>query len=200
MKAYFLPRCIAHIIDIIIIVTISALFMLIIPTNHNIEELQKESSELQKKYIAKDISSSEYIEQSKAITYDYQKANVPFAIIDIVLSIGYFVIFQYRNNGQTFGKKLMKVKIVSVNDEELTLNYFVYRALLLQSILVNLILIGAVLFISKNYYFYTDMTLTTIQSLLIIITVGMVLFREDGRGIHDMISKTKVVMIEKEGN
>lgn len=197
MKAYFLPRFIAYIIDIILVFMVSTLIMTVIPKNSNIEQLQKETKEIKEKFTNKEITQKQYIERAKTLTYDYQYANVPYSIVDIVISILYFVIFQFYNKGQTFGKKLMKVRMVSSDESALTMNQLIVRALVLQSILINIALIGAVLFM-KKYYYYTDLSLTLLQSAIILVSVGMVLFRNDGRGIHDMIAKTKVIMIEGE--
>lgn len=197
MKAYFLPRFIAYIIDIILVFMVSTLIMTVIPKNSNIEQLQKETKEINEKFTNKEITQKQYIERSKTLIYDYQYANVPYSIVDIVILILYFVIFQFYNKGQTFGKKLMKVRMVSSDESALTMNQLIVRALVLQSILINIALIGAVLFM-KKYYYYTDLSLTLLQSAIILVSVGMVLFRNDGRGIHDMIAKTKVIMIEGE--
>lgn len=197
MKAYFLPRFIAYIIDIILVFMVSTLIMTVIPKNSNIEQLQKEKKEINEKFTNKEITQKQYIERAKTLTYDYQYANVPYSIVDIVISILYFVIFQFYNKGQTFGKKLMKVRMVSSDESALTMNQLIVRALVLQSILINIALIGAVLFM-KKYYYYTYLSLTLLQSAIILVSVGMVLFRNDGRGIHDMIAKTKVIMIEGE--
>lgn len=197
MKAYFLPRFIAYIIDIILVFMVSTLIMTVIPKNSNIEQLQKETKEINEKFTNKEITQKQYIERAKTLTYDYQYANVPYSIVDIVILILYFVIFQFYNKGQTFGKKLMKVRMVSSDESALTMNQLIVRALVLQSILINIALIGAVLFM-KKYYYYTDLSLTLLQSAIILVSVGMVLFRNDGRGIHDMIAKTKVIMIEGE--
>lgn len=197
MKAYFLPRFIAYIIDIILVFMVSTLIMTVIPKNSNIEQLQKETKEIKEKFTNKEITQKQYIERAKTLTYDYQYANVPYSIVDIVISILYFVIFQFYNKGQTFGKKLMKVRMVSSDESALTMNQLIVRALVLQSILINIALIGAVLFM-KKYYYYTYLSLTLLQSAIILVSVGMVLFRNDGRGIHDMIAKTKVIMIEGE--
>ncbi len=197
MKAYFLPRFIAYIIDIILVFMVSTLIMTVIPKNSNIEQLQKETKEINEKFTNKEITQKQYIERAKTLTYDYQYANVPYSIVDIVISILYFVIFQFYNKGQTFGKKLMKVRMVSSDESALTMNQLIVRALVLQSILINIALIGAVLFM-KKYYYYTYLSLTLLQSAIILVSVGMVLFRNDGRGIHDMIAKTKVIMIEGE--
>lgn len=197
MKAYFLPRFIAYIIDIILVFMVSTLIITVIPKNSNIEQLQKETKEIKEKFTNKEITQKQYIERAKTLTYDYQYANVPYSIVDIVILILYFVIFQFYNKGQTFGKKLMKVRMVSSDESALTMNQLIVRALVLQSILINIALIGAVLFM-KKYYYYTDLSLTLLQSAIILVSVGMVLFRNDGRGIHDMIAKTKVIMIEGE--
>ena len=32
-----------------------------------------------------------------------------------------------------------------------------------------------------------------VDSLIVLVSLGMILFRKDGRGLHDLVAKTKVV-------
>ena len=49
------------------------------------------------------------------------------------------------------------------------------------------------LFVSKNFYGYTTIFLESIQYIILLTTFFMVIFRKDGRGLHDMIANTIVV-------
>ena len=57
-------------------------------------------------------------------------------LITVLVSIIYFVVFQYNNKGQTLGKKLMKIKVNSLNGD-LTMNQLVVRSLLVNSMTIK---------------------------------------------------------------
>ena len=50
--------------------------------------------------------------------------------------------------------------------------------------------------VSRSTYFYYNMGISAVESLFFLVTIGMMLFRKDGRGLHDLICKTKVICEE----
>lgn len=193
-KAFTFPRILAYLIDAIIIGTLISLVVMCLPTEKKVTELQKELTEVQQSYLNKNIEESEYIEKTKDISYKLDYQNVPATVISITLYVLYFVVLQKYNNGQTLGKKFMKIKIISNNESELTLNNYLYRTLLLNGLLINIINLCLVLFLDKNSYFFVSLSLQLLQIVLLLVTMFMVLFKQDGRGLHDMVANTKVVM------
>lgn len=103
------------------------------------------------------------------------------------------MVFQFYNKGQTIGKKLMRLRVVSVKDSDLTLNQITYRGLIINSILSNILIIGSLLFLNRDYYYYASSGIQMLSSLILIVTLIMILFRKDGRGLHDVIANTKVI-------
>lgn len=192
-KAYFFPRLLAYLIDIFIVTLIATLISMPF-TNENLEKLTNDLNNLSEKYMSQEITAKEFVNQYVDLDYDINYNSVPSTIISVVCFICYFVIFQFYNKGQTIGKKLMKIKIVSNNGEELTINNYLYRSFLLNAVAVNIILIFLVLFMNKNYCFYLSIPLQFIQEVLLLVTVFMVLFKKDGRGLHDKLGNTKVIM------
>lgn len=192
-KPYFFPRFIAYIIDILLVSIVCTGIMFLVPENKNYDKYMKEYEQIQIDYMESKITAEEYFNKSVDVVYDIDYSNVVSMIIDVLLVIVYFIVFQFYNKGQTFGKKLMKLRIVSVRDGDLTLNQITYRSLIINSVLINILIIGSLLFLGKNYYYYASLVLQVISSIIIISTLIMVLFRKDGRGLHDVISGTRVV-------
>ena len=58
-------------------------------------------------------------------------------IIQTLLGIAYFGIYQAMSNGQTLGKKLLHIKIVMTNGEEFTVLVAIFR-FIVNSILLNM--------------------------------------------------------------
>ena len=53
-------------------------------------------------------------------------------------------------NGQTLGKKIMKIQIVSSENKKLSMNNYLIRSLLVDSILMNIISIITILLMNKT--------------------------------------------------
>ena len=86
-------------------------------------------------YISQKIDISEYTSESISVSYEMAKKQGILSLTTIFLNILYFVVFQVKNNGQTVGKKLLKIKVSSCDDEELTMNQMIFRSLIINSIL-----------------------------------------------------------------
>lgn len=192
-KPYFFPRLVAYIIDVTLVSIVCSGILFLFPKNENYSKYLKEYQEVQTNFIDNKIEADEYIHKVADITYDIDYSNVLSMIVEVVLLILYFIVFQFYNKGQTFGKKLMKLRVVNNNGNELTLNQVTCRALIIDSILINLFMIAALLFSGRNYYYYASLSLQILSWIIIFVTLMMIFFRKDGRGLHDVVTGTKVI-------
>lgn len=192
-KPYFFPRLVAYIIDVTLVSIVCSGILFLFPKNENYSKYLKEYQEVQTNFIDNKIEADEYIHKVADITYDIDYSNVLSMIVEVVLLILYFIVFQFYNKGQTFGKKLMKLRMVNNNGNELTLNQVTCRALIIDSILINLFMIAALLFSGRNYYYYASLSLQILSGIIIFVTLMMIFFRKDGRGLHDVVTGTKVI-------
>ena len=192
-KPYFFPRLVAYIIDIMLVSIVCTGILMVIPENKNYDKYMKEYEQIQTDFIEEKIDSEEYFNKSMDVVYDIDYSNVFSMITEVVLIILYFIVFQFYNKGQTFGKKLMKLRVVSTKGDNLTLNQVAYRALIINSILINILILGSLLFLGRDYYYYASLVLQVIGSIIIVVTLMMIFFRKDGRGLHDVIAGTKVI-------
>lgn len=192
-KPYFFPRLVAYIIDIMLVSIVCTGILMVIPENKNYDKYMKEYEQIQTDFIEEKIDSEEYFNKSMDVVYDIDYSNVFSMITEVVLIILYFIVFQFYNKGQTFGKKLMKLRVVSTKGDNLTLNQVAYRALIINSVLINILILGSLLFLGRDYYYYASLVLQVIGSIIIVVTLMMIFFRKDGRGLHDVIAGTKVI-------
>ena len=88
----------------------------------------------------------------------------------------------------------MKIKVISIKNE-LTMNQMIFRALLINSILLELISFGFMLFSSKEVYFYGVGIFEIIQSIIIVSSALMIMYSKNSRGIHDLVTHTEVIKL-----
>lgn len=192
-KSYFFPRLVAYIIDILLITIVCAGLGYLIPEDKNYDKYAEEYNEAYENYVNGTITSSEYSNQLADVIYDLNYSTCLVTIVDTVIVILYFIVFQFYNKGQTLGKKIMKLRVVSNDDSNISINQIAIHSLIADSILSDILGIGILLFLSRDYYYYFYVGLDFIFSVVVIICVFMVLFRKDGRGLHDILAKTKVI-------
>lgn len=193
MPAQFNRRFFAYIIDIFIVLVIANLITMFIPISEKTQDYYKELQTTQKKMYDKEIDVKEYTDIVLEDNYNISKGTVLISLTSIIIYILYFVVYQVYNNGQTVGKKLMKIKVKSITDESLSINTMLFRALIIYGIAANIINLILILLLKKELYLSISNTINIIQSLIVIISVFMILFSKQKRGIHDIIAKTEVV-------
>ena len=196
MKANSYKRVLAYLVDVMIISFVSLLLTYFVPTSENYNKLNKEFENLTIDYRNQEVTMEEYLEKGTDINYQLNKEGVPQTIVSTVLSIIYFVVLTYFMNGETLGKKLMKIKITSNNDKKLTMNNYLIRALVIDSVLMNIITIITILLFSKDIYLTSYNIISYIFSFVYIVSLAMILFSKNGRGLQDILANTKVISTE----
>ena len=196
MKANSYKRVLAYLVDIMIISFVSLLLTSFVPTSENYNKLNKEFETLTTDYRNQEVTMEEYLEKGTDINYQLNKEAVPQTIVSTVLSIIYFVVLAYFMNGETLGKKLMKIKITSNNDKKLTMNNYLIRALVIDSVLMNIITIITILLFSKDIYLTSYNIISYVFSFVYIVSLAMILFSKNGRGLQDILANTKVISTE----
>lgn len=196
MKANSYKRVLAYLVDVMIISFVSLLLTYFVPTSENYNKLNKEFETLTIDYRNQEVTMEEYLEKGTDINYQLNKEGVPQTIVSTVLSIIYFVVLAYFMNGETLGKKLMKIKITSNNDKKLTMNNYLIRALVIDSVLMNIITIITILLFSKDIYLTSYNIISYVFSFVYIVSLAMILFSKNGRGLQDILANTKVISTE----
>lgn len=191
MRASFMQRFLAYLIDVIIVsifVSIFATFM----TSEKYQELSKQEETVIKSFTDGEITMEEYVEQTKNIEYRMDKENFNLTLLGLGINIGYFIVFQFINKGQTLGKRLIKIRIKKTQGK-LEAKDIVIRALIVNSILSTLVSLIAITFANQESYILVKMLITSLESIIVLISAIMILYRKDKLGLHDMITKTEVI-------
>ena len=202
-KPYIHKRLIAYVVDIIIISFVSTILVMPFSKNDEYDKLVKELYEVNDKYKQKEsttnehkdnvITEGEYLTIINDINYKMTKVNLPQTIVVIIVSILYYVLFNYYNKGQTIGKKLMKLRFVEKNGNDLTLNNYVIRMLVSNPALANIVTVILILTLSKEKYLIYESKFATVFGVIYILCFIFALYRSDGKGLHDLLAGTIVV-------
>ena len=193
-KALFIQRLIAYLIDSAIVVFLASLLSIPFVNDDKINELNNKSYELMERYKDNKISNNEYIVEYMNLSYDIAKNEGIVTLIGVIIGLVVFAIIPLYKNGQTLGKKLLKIKIVSGNGE-LTMNQLIFRSFVANSLLVDIISVVLIVISSKNNYFYCYGLFVIIQYIITAISVFMIMCSKEGRTIHDLLTNTKVVRV-----
>lgn len=192
-------RIIAYIIDVIIVSAIVSLISSIKFFNPTIEQYNTSYSQYEQ--VSEQVLASEsnidpdhIISEISPYYYKVQKYQLPRNVIHIFCIIGYFIIFNLLNNGQTLGKKLMKIRIVA-NKGTLTWKNYVIRNIIFNELLLNILLCAMVFLIKDKTFYLFSMIATYVSTAILIIDVLMMIFRKDKRSLHDVLSNTNVIEV-----
>ncbi|PAT02621.1 hypothetical protein CI105_01300 [Candidatus Izimaplasma bacterium ZiA1] len=127
------------------------------------------------------------------MTKDQINFTVASTIIEFAIGWIFFVHIPYKMNGQTLGKKLMRIRAINEFGENPSYKQHIIRAIqnwsaylslpIVFFLLVNVIL-GSVLAVIAGL----------ITTPLVIVSIILIIAREDGKGLHDLIASTNVVL------
>lgn len=195
----FGKRLIAYLIDIMFVFLVAGLISGIKGINPNYDKYVKAYDDYQgvlDSYTKGDLTEKEFLKKNQVNYYKVCKYGISNNIVILVAMAGYFVLFQKYNNGQTLGKKLTKIKVVNKDSEKPTLlqmllrtllNYYVYLGNIV-ALIINIVLLFVVG--SKNYMIVNTIV-TYVFVIVSAVSLGMMIFNK--KGIHELVSKTKVI-------
>lgn len=219
METSFFKRVGAYLIDVIMLSLIISIITLPIST----KETKKYNDELNKIIEKYNISSStettkdeiteeeipktnqqettefnytKFIKEIAPLEYDISKSSVISTIIQIVITIAYFIGLQYYMKGQTIGKKILKIKVVE-NNKEPSLKAIILRTIIVDSILTNIIGVLLLYIINRDSYYMAFLFVSMIELMFTFTSALFILYRKDKIGLHDMMANTKVIEVKE---
>ena len=203
-------RFLAYFIDLFIISILIVLLSQVKFLNPNrnkykkvVEEYTEYNKELQEKVKelgnidTKDLLTDKYVKYVRNIDY----YGVSYTIIEVVIFILYFTLLPLFNNGQTFGKEFMKIRIINSDDSNTGYGKLLLNSLLmpictnifLYTSLKNISLAVLVFFLKPWSYFYVNGSISMILTIYCYIDVVTLLATKNHLSVHDKLLKTKVV-------
>ena len=191
-KAFFSQRLVAFLVDIFIVTFLVSIISSFFVDSKKIEKLEKEGIEIVQKINSDGADVNAIVDQYADIYYKIARSSGLISITTILFEVLYFVIYQFYRNGQTLGKKLAGIRVVSL-DEELTMNQLIYRSMLSSFMIFQFISFIFMLFTPKSLFFPFIVCLNVVEYLTIIISVIMIFNKKTRCALHDKLAHTIVI-------
>ncbi len=186
----------AYIIDYLFVFLLITMLSQIRVLNPSYEEYAE--SYVRYEEIMNDLTVDNAVEIAKSkeymqVNYDLSRYSVSISIISLVVYLAYFVGFQKWNNNQTLGKKLFNIQVVGNENKKVGWLQLLWREVVLYNIIWEVLAIVSIWVFNYEGYMYASSLLTFIAGAIIWVNIFFVVIRNDSRGIHDLLAKTKVV-------
>lgn len=193
-----LKRIIAFVIDIVIVSLVVSLINLLPldPYKDKYKDAYEKYNEVVQK--STEDEKNDYKNEIIELNYEVYKYRTYSSMFSATALILYFGVLPLVMNGQTLGKKIMKLRVVSNNEKKLNFWKYLIRIVILNNIWLSLINIGAVYVVSGVKFYYATYVISMLSSLIYMLNLIMVMFRKDNRGLHDMVAGTKVIEVSND--
>ena len=191
MKASLIKRFSAFLIDTFILSIIFSIITLGFVINTG--DIENELNDALEQYENMEITAGDYTDKVIDLNYRLQKSNFTINILNVVLYVGYFVIFAYLNNGQTIGKKIVKIKVVNDKGKSPSICNMIVRSLFIYGIATLLYSVVFVYVLNNTMFTYGYIAITYVEAFFMMISFVMILYKKDGRGLHDIFGRTNVI-------
>lgn len=190
-------RVFAYIIDIIIVYLISAIILSIPVISYDTEEYMNYYKEYTKVISETKEMTDDVIDSQNKLMYKMSYLAKNSLVIQAIVTFGYFGIAAYLMEGQTIGKKIQKIKVVSNDNKELNQHLFILRSVILTNLIPQVASIIAIFTLKQNNWIIAESIIGNISLVISFALILVLIFRTDERSIHDIICKTKVIEVPK---
>lgn len=193
-----LKRIIAFVIDIVIVSLVVSLINLLPldPYKDKYKDAYEKYNEVVQK--STEDEKNDYKDEIIELNYEVYKYRTYSSMFSATALILYFGVLPLVMNGQTLGKKIMKLRVVSNNEKKLNFWKYLIRIVILNNIWLSLINVGSVYVVSGVKFYYVTYVISMLSSLIYMLNLIMVMFRKDNRGLHDMVAGTKVILVSND--
>ena len=187
-----LKRIFTYFIDLFFVSLISSIIVMIPIFKYDHVKVEEQTNELYSSILE---TGSADVDEDILVTglYNLERSSTSLTAITTFVTFIYFGVAAFINNGRTLGKMIMKIKVVPIKGNKLNPGLFILRTLLITSIIPNLISVISIFYLSPNTWYNLTGIISQIQEFFFLLILGFMIFRDDERGLHDLICQTKVI-------
>lgn len=185
-------RIFAYGIDVIIVTIVSAFIFSFVTVATSSEEYinsYENYMTVTNNYLNDEATEDEVINAE----YEMMLSSKNLNIIKIATTLTYFSILPFLMNGQTLGKKLTKIKVVSNNEKPLHPGLMFLRGIIVSLVFIDLINILTLMLSTRNVWYNLTYFTSALTYTMYLVLVEIAIIRKDKRSLHDLISNTKVI-------
>lgn len=196
MKVSFKRRLIAYIIDLALLSILVTLTLVIFPNDKKeIKQINNNINIITEDLLNNKIDNSQYLNMYAKYNYKLEKKQIKTNVLNLIYIIFLYILVPFFAGGQTIGKIVTKIKIVNEDNTDIQFNKLIIRSLFVNFLIYPIVTIPLIYLFSAKIYFILSLFLILIEFLLVLFTIFMVLYRHDRKGIHDILTKTKVIKL-----
>jgi len=205
----FFNRLCAYSIDMLLITFLMFFISGTYKLNPYLYDHEDAYKKYEKVYNSIDMSkgdSEELLNKMKEPLYDMEHTNIYVYIWYIVITVFYFGIFQRLTGGQTLGKKLCRLKVVSKDDKEANLFRLLLHSIFVGSsfyegfTFITIIKLLTVLLLSKEVFVNTYFVVALLSFILEMAYYVTAITHKDGNYLNDIIAGVKTISLKKDVN
>lgn len=195
MKAGFKKRLAAYLLDLVVIAVVLGIIVGIKEKDQKVMRLRSDFNIVNELYASNEIKFQDYFDRFTTLHQQIDQECVCYLIFNILFVLGYFILLPYIWNGQTIGKRIMKIGVVSKTEQKVTIANYLIRNIVVNGLGYMILSLLFLYLLSNKMYFIFTSILCFIQIILVIISISMILYRRDKRSLHDILSGTDVVLM-----
>lgn len=186
MKA---KRLLAYLIDMLITLCISCIIFALPFFKNSYDNYVEVSESAMKELKNTNLTDEEVI----SIEYNVYKSSSNLLIVRIGVTFLYFGVLGFIFNGKTLGKKIFRLRITPYNEDNFNVILFMIRSIIVTGLLFDIISIFVLVLCRKAVWLEVNSIFGILSYIVYMVILFSMMFRTDGRGIHDLICKTIVV-------
>lgn len=188
-------RLIAYMIDLFFITSFLMVLFYFLPVSNESKKIQTKIDAIGEEYALGEIGKISYFMELSS--YEKQLANVEAIqnIINSIVIVIYYIFVPSVMNGSTFGKRIMKLRIVGKDDKKANLMSLFIRTLLIDGLAACLLITIGIYFVPQSFYLSFVTILAILQLLTLIISFFMIKYSSNLKGLQDICSHSEVVKI-----
>ena len=188
-------RIFAYLIDIFILFVFLGVGAMLTNVSDNEKALRLELSEMNEKAVLRETSVTNYLFHLSEISQDIDREHAAPGFINLVFVFIYFVFIPFFLEGKTFGKAIMKIRVVDEEGNDASIHSLFIRNTILNGLLYLIVSLLCIYLIPGSIYLFVISIFGLIQLILVLFCIFMVLYRKDSVGLHEKLSHTRVIEI-----